>query len=78
MLVVIADHTPVIATVQRMIDVREVVAGDFASFIDPNFSSELTIPAFGRDVVNIIDDLSISHDELCHGCFVEGMPGTGK
>lgn len=67
MLVVIADHTTVIVAVQCVVDVSQVVARHRALFINPNFTPKLAVPAFLCDVVNIVDDFSISHDEFYHG-----------
>ena len=67
MVVVIANHAPVIASVQCMVDVRKVVTSHLTLRISPNFTSKLTIPTLLRDVVRIIDNFSISHDIYYHG-----------
>ena len=71
MLVVIAHDTAVIAIVQRMVDVREVVSRHATLYINPNFTPKLTIAALLCDVVRVIDDFPISHDEYYHGCTFE-------
>jgi hypothetical protein len=73
MLVVITHHTPVVASVQCMVDVRKVVPSHLTLRIDPNFTSKLTISTLLRDVVRIVDDFSISHDALYHGCCPGGL-----
>ncbi len=73
MLIVIAHHTPVIASMQCMVDVSQVVTSHVTLGINPNFTSKLTIPTFFCDVVRIIDDFSISHDIFYHGWF-QGIP----
>ena len=67
MVVVIAHHAPVIASVQCMVDVRKVVTSHLTSRINPNFTSKLTIPTLFCDVVRIVDNFSISHDIYYHG-----------
>ena len=68
MLVVITHHTPVVASAQCMVDVRKVVPSHLTLRVNPNFTSKLTISTLLRDVVRIVDDFSISHDALYHGC----------
>ncbi len=68
MLVVITHHAPVVTGVQRMVDVGKVVPSHLTLRIDPNFTSKLAISTLLRDVVRIVDDFSISHDALYHGC----------
>lgn len=68
MLVVITHHASVIATVQCLVDVRKVVTSHLTLRINPDFTSKLTIPAYLRDVVRIVNNFSISHDIYCRGC----------
>ncbi len=70
MLIVITHHAPVIASMQSMVDVSEVVTSHLILLINPNFTSELTIPTLLRDVVRIIDNFPISHDIYYHGCIL--------
>ena len=63
----ITHYTPVIASVQCMGDVRKLVTSHLSLRISPDFTSKLAIPTHLRDVVRIIDNFSISHDEYCHG-----------
>ena len=71
MLVVIAHDTAVIVAVQRMVDVRKVVSSHATLCINPNLTPKLTIAPLWCDVVRIIDDFPISHDEYYHGCIFE-------
>ncbi len=73
MLIVITHHTPVIASMQCMVDVSKVVTSHVTLRINPNFTSKLTIPTLFCDVVRIIDDFSISHDIFYHVWFL-GIP----
>jgi hypothetical protein len=67
MLVVITHYAAVIANVQRMVDVRQVVTRYLTMGINPDLSPKLAIASFLRDVVHIVDNFSISHDPLYHG-----------
>ena len=67
MLVVIAHHASVIASMQCMVDVGKVVTSHLTLRINPNFTPKLTIATPLRDVVRIVDNFSISHDIYYHG-----------
>ena len=56
MLIVITHHTPVIASMQCLVDVGKVVTSHVTLRINPNFTPKLTIPALLCDVVRIIDN----------------------
>ncbi len=62
MLIVITYHTPVIASMQCMVDVGKVVTSYATLRVNPNFTSMLTLPTLFCDVERIVDDFSISHD----------------
>lgn len=67
MLVVITNHASVVASVQGVVDICKVVTRHLTLRINPNFTSKLTIPPLVRDVVRIVNNFSISHDEYYHG-----------
>jgi len=75
MLIVIAHHTPVIVSMQWMVDVRKVVTSHVTLRIHPNFTSKLTIATLFCDVVRIVDNFSISHDIYCYGCSLGMLDG---
>jgi len=66
-------HTPIVASVQCMVDARKVVPSHLTFRINPNFTSKLTISTPLRDMVRIIGDFPISHDVLQHGCLPGGL-----
>jgi hypothetical protein len=41
--------------------------------IDPYFTSKLAISTLLRNVVRIVDNFSISHDALYHGCLLGSL-----
>ena len=67
MLVVITHHAPVVASVQRVVDVRQVVTGHLTLRINPNLTPKLAVPTLWRYVVGIVDHFSISHEKWYHG-----------
>ena len=67
MLIVITHHTPVIASMQCMVDVSEVVTSHVTLRINPNFTSKLTIPTLLCNVVGIVDNFLTSHDIYYYG-----------
>jgi len=67
MLVVITHHTSVIATVQGVVDIGQVVTRHLPLHINPNLTPKLTITSLLRDVVRIVNHFSISHDLWYHG-----------
>lgn len=71
MLVVITHDAPVIAAVQRMVDVRKLVTSHLALHVNPNFTSKLTIATFLRDVMHIVNNFSISHDSWYYACSAQ-------
>jgi len=66
-LVVITHYAAVVAKVQRMVDVRQVVTRCPTMGINPDLSPKLAIASFLRDVVHIVNNFSISHDSFYHG-----------
>ncbi|GHT83686.1 hypothetical protein AGMMS49543_11850 [Betaproteobacteria bacterium] len=65
MRVVIAHNPPVIAGVEPMIDVGEVVAGDFSRYhINPYLPPQLAIAASVRNFMGLINHFSLSHDAV--------------
>ncbi|MFZ4540172.1 hypothetical protein, partial [Propionivibrio sp.] len=61
-LVVVTHDATIVTTVQSMIDVRKVVTGYCSVEVNPDLATKLTIATFWRDVVQIVDNFSISHD----------------
>lgn len=59
MLVVIAQHSAVIALKQVVIDKCKVVANDSPAFVYPNLAAQLPIAAPIRDFVDFINDFSV-------------------
>jgi hypothetical protein len=63
-LVVITHYATVVAKVQRMVDIRQVVTRYPTMGINPDLSPKLAVASFLRDVMHIVDNFSISHDLL--------------
>lgn len=66
-LVVITQYAAVIANVQSMVDVRQVVTRYLTMGINQDLSPKLAVASFLRDVVHIVDNFSISRDLLEYG-----------
>ena len=68
MSVVVSHDAPVVASMDAVIDVSEVVAGNFAGdVIDPYFTAQLPISALVGNLVRLVDNFHISHDAFYHG-----------
>ena len=61
--VVVADHSPVVALVQLVVDIGKVVASDTAVRIDPDLAPQFAIASSFRNDVALVADFPFSHDE---------------
>jgi hypothetical protein len=66
---VIAQYTAVIARIDQVIDICEVVPGDQAAPIDPNFAAQHSTSLCAGKVKPFVDGLAdtTSHDLGYHG-----------
>jgi hypothetical protein len=67
MLIVIPHHTTVVTPMQGMVDVSQVIPSHRARNVNPDLPAELSIATLKGNVVNIVDDLLVSHDLFYHG-----------
>mgnify|MGYP007030634169 CR=1 FL=1 len=68
--VVVTHDASVVAGVQPVVDVCEVVAGDLArNRIDPDLPAQLAVAPFVGNLVGLVDVLRISDDSISHGCL---------
>jgi hypothetical protein len=66
--VVISHDTPVVTSMDVVIDIGEVVASNLPCYlINPYFPAQLPVSSLVGNLVGLINDFYLSHDASYHG-----------